>query len=131
MTPPLMRLGSVMTPGTFAMGAPPHDGGLIIAIPPAHAIAPSQRRPATKAEADVHRRDEPDRRKMLTIMAGITAGAVVDAAPAAAQVKWSGGSERPRLKAPPNACDCHHFIYDSRYPADRRGIPFPGAALAA
>jgi predicted TIM-barrel fold metal-dependent hydrolase len=70
---------------------------------------------------------ELDRRRLLQIMAA--AGLVADTAAAAAQVKWSGGSERPRLKAPPNACDCHHFIYDSRYPADRRGIPFPGDAL--
>src|SRR5258707_2823744 len=69
---------------------------------------------------------ELDRRRLLQIMAA--AGLVADTA-AAAQVKWSGGSELPRLRAPPNACDCHHFIYDSRYPADRRGIPFPGDAL--
>jgi predicted TIM-barrel fold metal-dependent hydrolase len=31
-------------------------------------------------------------------------------------VPWSSGTEPPRLKAPPNACDCHMHIYDSRFP---------------
>ena len=29
---------------------------------------------------------------------------------------WSSGTEPPKLKAPPNACDCHMHIYDSRFP---------------
>ncbi len=29
---------------------------------------------------------------------------------------WSSGIEAPKLKAPPNACDCHMHIYDSRFP---------------
>jgi len=74
---------------------------------------------------------ELDRRNVLQTMAAAVASMVAGTAPAAAQVQWSGGSERPRLKAPPNACDCHHFIYDSRYPTDSRGIPFPGDALVA
>jgi D-galactarolactone isomerase len=72
---------------------------------------------------------ELDRRKLLQTMAAAITSTAAGASPAAAQVKWSGGSERPKLRAPPNACDCHHFIYDSRYPTDRRGIPFPGDAL--
>ncbi|MGH6796930.1 MAG: amidohydrolase family protein, partial [Roseiarcus sp.] len=32
-------------------------------------------------------------------------------------VPWSSGTELPKLKAPPNACDCHMHIYDSRFPA--------------
>jgi D-galactarolactone isomerase len=39
------------------------------------------------------------------------------------QVPFSSGTEGPKLKAPPNACDSHHHIYDSRYPA------VPNAAL--
>jgi predicted TIM-barrel fold metal-dependent hydrolase len=31
-------------------------------------------------------------------------------------VPWSTGTESPKLKAPPNACDCHMHIYDSRFP---------------
>jgi hypothetical protein len=36
----------------------------------------------------------------------------------AQQVKWLEGTEPSKLKAPPNACDCHHHIYDARYPVD-------------
>jgi predicted TIM-barrel fold metal-dependent hydrolase len=32
------------------------------------------------------------------------------------QVKWSTGTERTTLVMPPNATDCHHHIYDHRYP---------------
>jgi predicted TIM-barrel fold metal-dependent hydrolase len=32
------------------------------------------------------------------------------------RVPWSSGSEPAKLKAPPNACDCHMHIYDSRFP---------------
>src|ERR1700722_5096360 len=31
-------------------------------------------------------------------------------------VPWSAGTELPKLKAPPNVCDCHMHIYDSRFP---------------
>jgi predicted TIM-barrel fold metal-dependent hydrolase len=34
------------------------------------------------------------------------------------QIPWSAGAEPPRAKAPPNAADCHHHIYDSRFPVD-------------
>ena len=32
------------------------------------------------------------------------------------QVPNSSGIGRPKLSAPPNACDCHMHIYDSRFP---------------
>src|ERR1700747_2598019 len=62
-----------------------------------------------------------DRRELLKAISagaatGFLAGAARDAA--AQQVKWSEGTEPPKLKAPPNACDCHHHIYDARYPVD-------------
>src|SRR5271168_2322715 len=28
---------------------------------------------------------------------------------------WSAGTEAPKLKAPPDACDCHMHIYASRF----------------
>src|SRR5689334_6525782 len=31
-------------------------------------------------------------------------------------VPYSSGTERPELKAPAGACDCHMHIYDSRFP---------------
>src|SRR5437868_13377614 len=71
---------------------------------------------------------EPDRRRLMQMMA---AALVADTTPAAGPVKWSTGTELPKLKAPAHACDCHHYLYDSRYPVDRRGIMFPGTASIA
>jgi predicted TIM-barrel fold metal-dependent hydrolase len=31
-------------------------------------------------------------------------------------VPYSAGTEPPKTKAPPNACDCHMHIYDARFP---------------
>jgi len=54
-----------------------------------------------------------------------TAGALAaSAVPAHAQhnVPNSSGSEAPKLKAPPNSCDCHMHIYDgARFPPARPG----------
>jgi predicted TIM-barrel fold metal-dependent hydrolase len=33
----------------------------------------------------------------------------------------SAGTEASRLKAPANACDCHHHIYDARFPFSQPG----------
>ena len=74
---------------------------------------------------------EPDRRGVLRMMGVATAAAVAATGSTAAPVRWSGGTERPKLKPPPNACDCHHYVYDRRYPIDRRGIRFPGDASVA
>jgi D-galactarolactone isomerase len=43
-------------------------------------------------------------------------------------VLWSMGTEPPKLKAPPNACDCHMHIYDSRFPAALTAKLRPGDA---
>jgi len=69
------------------------------------------------------------RRELLKI---IPATAVVagHARPVSAQaVKWSAGTEAPKLKAPANATDCHHHIYDGRYPADPKATLRPADAL--
>ena len=47
--------------------------------------------------------------------AGIAAGLGVHEA-AAQQVPWSTGTEPAKLKMPAGACDCHHHIYDARFP---------------
>ncbi len=59
--------------------------------------------------------------------AGIAALTALHARPANAQVAVpnSVGTELPRLKAPPGACDCHHHIYDAmRFPPKDRGPQF-------
>jgi D-galactarolactone isomerase len=72
------------------------------------------------------------RRELLKVMsagaaAGFLAGGTRNAA--AQQVKWSAGTEPPKLKAPANSCDCHHHIYDARYPVDPKSVLRPGDAL--
>src|SRR5437762_12649548 len=44
-------------------------------------------------------------------------------------VPWSTGTDLPKLKAPPNACDCHMHIYDARFPVDPSATLRPGDAL--
>jgi predicted TIM-barrel fold metal-dependent hydrolase len=47
----------------------------------------------------------------------------------AQQVKYSTGTEPPKLKAPANATDCHHHIYDARFPPDPSATLRPPDAL--
>lgn len=74
-----------------------------------------------------------DRRKFIKMMSGITATAAVSLARsdpgAAQQVRWSAGTEPAKLRAPANAADCHHHIYDARYPADPKAALRPQDAL--
>jgi predicted TIM-barrel fold metal-dependent hydrolase len=73
-----------------------------------------------------------DRRDLLktglgAAAAGLIAGHVRSAV--AQPVKWSGGTEAPKLKAPANAADCHHHIYDAKYPVDPKATLRPADAL--
>lgn len=63
------------------------------------------------------------------LVAGVAALVQGESVSAPQAVKWSSGTERPRLKVPPNATDCHHHIYDSRFPADPTTQLRPGDAL--
>ena len=49
----------------------------------------------------------------------------------AQQVAWSSGTEPAKTKAPPAATDCHHHIYDSRFPVDPNATLKPGNATVA
>jgi D-galactarolactone isomerase len=49
----------------------------------------------------------------------------------AQQVPWSTGTEPAKTKAPPLAADCHHHIYDSRFPVDPNAVLKPGDATVA
>jgi D-galactarolactone isomerase len=44
-------------------------------------------------------------------------------------VKYSAGTEAPKLKAPANATDCHHHIYNSKFPVDPTATLRPPDAL--
>ena len=43
-------------------------------------------------------------------------------------VPWSSGTERPHSRAIANSTDCHHHIYDSRFPVDPTARLRPGDA---
>jgi D-galactarolactone isomerase len=64
----------------------------------------------------------PSRRDMLRATVGLVAGAAGSSvssdadAQQSAQVRWSSGTELPKLHAPPDATDCHFHIYDSSFP---------------
>lgn len=66
------------------------------------------------------------RRDLLLGMA-----AVVLSDPAKAEgvaVKWSSGTATPRVAAPKLATDCHHHIYDLRFPVAPQAVLRPGDA---
>jgi D-galactarolactone isomerase len=73
------------------------------------------------------------RREFIKIVSGITATAVTSLARpdpvGAQQVKWSAGTAPAKLRAPANAADCHHHIYDARYPVDPKAALRPQDAL--
>jgi D-galactarolactone isomerase len=64
------------------------------------------------------------------LLAGAAAVLVAGRAeePGASAAPWSSGSETPRLEAPPGATDCHHYVYDHRYPAFSDAIKRPDDA---
>ncbi|MBP1090363.1 amidohydrolase family protein [Bradyrhizobium diazoefficiens] len=75
------------------------------------------------------------RRGVVMGMLACSTGALAAGAMAAGveqAVPNSTGSAAPRLDAPAGACDCHHHIYDGRFPVSphwRQGLP-PGATVA-
>ena len=69
-----------------------------------------------------------NRREVLKVASA--ALIVAHARPAEAQqVKWSAGTAAAKLKAPANATDCHHHVYNAKYPVDPRATLRPGDAL--
>ena len=63
------------------------------------------------------------RRRHLAMLAAGAALAAGTRRASAQAVRWSAGTERPSITVPPDATDCHHHIYDARFP------PAPGATL--
>lgn len=64
------------------------------------------------------------------LLAGAAAALVAgrDEEPGARAAPWSSGSETPQVKAPPGTTDCHHYVYDHRYPAFSDTIKRPDDA---
>ncbi|MDE2364151.1 MAG: amidohydrolase family protein [Hyphomicrobiales bacterium] len=73
-----------------------------------------------------------NRGEAVQVISGVSAGAAPLARHAGAhQVKWSSGVEGPIISLPEGAVDCHHHIYDARYPVDPRATLRPADALAS
>jgi predicted TIM-barrel fold metal-dependent hydrolase len=77
-----------------------------------------------------------DRRSFLKIASRVAAASVATISgqarmPQDVHVPWSSGTETSHTKAPANATDCHHHIYDSRFPADPKAVLRPGNATVA
>src|ERR671939_800003 len=73
------------------------------------------------------------RRTSLKLLAGAAASiaAVQPDSAASQEVPWSSGTQKPRTKAPPNATDCHHHIYDHRFPPSPTATLLPPDASVA
>ena len=71
------------------------------------------------------------RRAVVFAMSGAAAGLGVTRAATAAAVPWSAGTEPASLAAPPDAADCHHHIYDSRFPVAPQAVLKPADATVA
>ena len=70
----------------------------------------------------------------LTRRTLLAATATLLATPRAAlaqAVPWSAGTEPAKLKLPEGATDCHHHIYDPKYPLAPQVTNRPGDALAS
>ena len=69
---------------------------------------------------------------LAAAVAGASAGAAsTTGSQAQITVPWSTGTELPKTKAPPNATDCHHHIYSSRFKVDPNSKLRPGDASVA
>ncbi len=69
-----------------------------------------------------------NRRAVLALIGVSAAGA---ATARAQEVPWSSGTAPAKTKAPPNAADCHHHIYSSRFKVDPNATLRPGDASVA
>jgi len=73
------------------------------------------------------------RRKFIATVPVLVGGAALMAegktGPTQEAVKWSSGTKPPSFKVPANAIDCHHHIYDARFPPDPTMELRPGDAL--
>ena len=73
-----------------------------------------------------------DRRTCLNCSAGAAVAVAGQPRGAASQeVPWSAGTGKPRLKVPANATDCHHHIYDHRFPPSPTATLLPPDASVA
>jgi predicted TIM-barrel fold metal-dependent hydrolase len=76
----------------------------------------------------------PSRRSVVAMVSGVSATVLAglpERAAAQVTVKWSSGTDLPTTKVLANATDCHHHIYDARFPPDPNSVLRPGDATVA
>ena len=72
----------------------------------------------------------PTRREALQAFGALAAASLASCASTSpVDVKWSTGNQRPTTKTPSHAVDCHHHIYDARFPVAANATLKPGDAL--
>ena len=64
------------------------------------------------------------------VAAGVSIGTFAQSAAAQGAVRYSVGTEAPKLSAPAGATDCHFHIYDNRFPPAPGGLAAPDASPA-
>ena len=73
--------------------------------------------------------DRRDVLKTMSMAAVATALGTLAGRAEAQAVKFSAGTEGPKLKAPANATDCHHHVYNAKFPVDPTATLRPPDAL--
>lgn len=77
-------------------------------------------------------RSEGTSRRSILLRAACAAGTLTQLrAGEAGNVPWSAGVEQPHTKAPAGATDCHHHIYDERFPILPHAVVRPMPATVA
>lgn len=108
-------------------------------LPPT--LAPDHR-PASGSIREPIREPNVPRRTLLGLGASALLGTQLGAcaapgsrsappSPEALQVPHSAGQGTPNFPVPANACDCHHHVYDQRYPAHPSATLLPADASLA
>src|SRR5215470_3913819 len=65
------------------------------------------------------------------VLAGCASATTATTSTQPGPVKFSAGTETPKSKAPVNAADCHHHVYNSKFPVDPTATLRPPDALVA
>lgn len=73
------------------------------------------------------------RRQLGLAASGLAASILIGTRTAGAEgeVAFSAGSDKPNFKAPPQTCDCHFHIYNSKFPAAANASLVPPDASVA
>ena len=95
-------------------------------------MAPARTMTADETTNMTLQKQVPSRRRVAAALGWVglaAAGATWPRVARAQAVPWSTGTNKPEHPVPPDTCDCHHHIYDRRYPAHPSSTLLPADAL--